>query len=278
MGVEMNAVSSAGLSQAAQRARDVELSSGLRAAVLNEDDARLHRLLAELLRADGLTRGRRIAHQMRVFLDLLHSLRAVALHDHVTGLYNRHGFIQTGTRLLNRAVADETPAQLIYFQLDPTSFLESRGGSRAEEEQAQQMSEFMRELCPGHAAYDALARLGVGAFAALTTSADPELASRQAILLRARRPQGEAVTSALSLRVGVARFNPSRPVTIVELLEQARRDSDEPDLEGAQRDASPPQASAPTRVAPPSASTPFAGSGGRGSLRLVPGASSGQPG
>jgi len=212
--------------EGAERAHETELSTELRLALMNEDEARLHRLLGGLLREQGLARPR-TAQQMRVLLDLLHSLRAAAVNDETTRLYSRGGFVQTASRFLNVAASDARRAHLIYFELEdfaspsesiPVSLLEVR---------ARRMSHFMRELCPDYAAYDVLGRLGVSEFAALTMSADPLLASRDAILRRARRAQGGRCLSELCLRVGLAHFDPDRPLAIEELLENARREMNE---------------------------------------------------
>jgi GGDEF domain-containing protein len=205
-----------------------ELTTELRLALVNEDEARLHHLLGGLLREPGLARGQRTAQQMRVLLDLLHSLRAAALNDEVTGLYSRGGFVQTASRFLNVAASDARPAHLIYFELEDIA---SRTGSipvTALEVRARRMSRFMRELCPDYAAYDVLGRLGASEFAALTMSADPLLASRDAILLRARGAQGGRCISELCPRIGLARFDPDRPLAIEELLESAQRALTEP--------------------------------------------------
>jgi PleD family two-component response regulator len=213
----------------AERAHETELSTELRLALMNADEARVHRLLSGLLREPGLARGERTAQQMRVLLDLLHSLRAAALNDEATGLYSRCGFVQTASRFLNVAASDARPAHLIYFELDDIA---SRSGNipvTALEVRARRMSHFMRELCPDYRAYDVLGRLGASEFAALTMSADPLLASRDAILLRARRAQGGRCISGLCLRVGLARFEPDRPLAIEELLESAQRALTEPE-------------------------------------------------
>jgi GGDEF domain-containing protein len=220
-----------------------ELTTELRLALVNEDEARLHHLLGGLLREPGLARGQRTAQQMRVLLDLLHSLRAAALNDEVTGLYSRGGFVQTASRFLNVAASDARPAHLIYFELEDIA---SRGDSipvTALEVRARRMSRFMRELCPDYAAYDVLGRLGASEFAALTMSADPLLASRDAILRRARRAQGGHCISELCLRIGLARFDPDRPLAIEELLESAQRALTEPGDVG--RSAPPFQPSSP---------------------------------
>jgi GGDEF domain-containing protein len=199
---------------------------------MNEDEARLHRLLGGLLREPGLARGQHTARHMRVLLDLLHSLRAAALDDEVTGLYSRRGFVQTASRFLNVAASEARPAHLIYFELEDIASRSGRIPATALEVRARRMSHFMRELCPDYAAYDVLGRLGASEFAALTMSADPLLASRDAVLRRARRAQGGRCMSELGLRVGLAPFDPDRPLAIEELLESARHALTEPEDPG----------------------------------------------
>ena len=225
----------------AERAYETELSFQLRLALINENETHLHRLLGELLREQGLAKGQRTAQQMRILLDLLVSLRTAALNDEATGLYNRAGFVQTASRFLNVAASDDRPAHLIYFELEDFT---SRAGTiplTALAGRARRMSRFMRELCPNYASYDVLGRLGASDFAALTMSADPQLASREAILRRARRAQGGRYISELCVHVGLAHFHPDRPVAIEELLETARRAINEPATFAARHRASPVQ-------------------------------------
>jgi GGDEF domain-containing protein len=180
-------------------------------------------MLGELLHAEGLAGGRPIAQQMRVLLDLLHSLRTMALNDEITGLYNRGGFLQTAARLLSVAVSDVRRAHLIYFEVEDVASLGGSTALAAAEVRARRMSHFMRELCPHYTSYDVLGRLGAREFVALTLSADPQLASHDAILRRARRTHGGPSISKLSLRVGVAHFDPVRQVALEQLIESARR-------------------------------------------------------
>ena len=55
------------------------------------DDARLTRLLSDLLRVKGLTKGQRVGLQLRTIMSLVQSLRSAALNDELTGLLNRRG-------------------------------------------------------------------------------------------------------------------------------------------------------------------------------------------
>jgi GGDEF domain-containing protein len=202
-------------------ARGLELAGQLRAAVMEGDDARIARLLSELLRVKGLTKGQRVALQLKALQNLVHSLRAVSLNDETTGLFNRRGFVQTGTRLLDLATRDEQPAHLIYFRLGQVELIREAVGASASAVLVRQMGNFMRDLFPSYGVYEVLGRLSRDEFAALTPGA--EYASRNAILLRLRRPARECDLPALPLSIGIARFDPARPVAIDELLDSAQR-------------------------------------------------------
>jgi diguanylate cyclase (GGDEF)-like protein len=211
----------------AARARGLEVSCQLRMAVMDGDEARITRLLSELLRIQGLTRGQRVSLQLKALLNLVQTLRSVALNDEVTGLYNRRGFVQTATRLLDLATRDGQPAYLVYFDVGQLRLINDTVGHSAGDVLIRQMGNFMRDLFPSYGVYEVLGRLTANEFAALTTS--PTYASRSAVLLRARRPQRSCDVPSLPLRVGVAPFNPSRPVAIDELLDAARQALNEPD-------------------------------------------------
>jgi len=244
--MEVASVARPGLRSAA-RARSMEISRQLRAAVMDGDDARINRLLSDLLRVQGLTRGQRISLQLKALLNLVQTLRAVALNDEVTGLYNRRGFVQTATRLLDIATRDAQYAYLIYFDVGQLRLINTTVGVSAGDVLIRQMGNFMRDLFPSYGVYEVLGRLGVNEFAAVTTSA--EYASRGAIQLRTRRPQRSCDIPALPLRVGIAQFNPARPVAIDELLNNARQAMNEPERVVAPRLAAAPER-APVRSQP----------------------------
>jgi diguanylate cyclase (GGDEF)-like protein len=206
----------------ALRARNAQLAGQLRSAVMEGDDARMARLLSELLRVQGLTRAQRVSMQLKALLNLVDSLRRVALNDDLTGLYNRRGFMKIGARLLDVATRDLRAAHLIYFDLNHLRRTNDTMGRTAGDVVIRQMGNFMRDLYPSYGVYEVLGRLGGDEFAALTTC--PEYASRGAIVLRAgRRPPHGGDLAALSLSVGVAHFSPRLPVSVDELLETAQR-------------------------------------------------------
>lgn len=218
-------VSSLAVSSAA-RARSPELVRELRVAAMEGDEMRITHLLSELLRCKGLSRAQRIALQQKALLNLVHSLRSAALNDDLTGLYNHRSFMQVGTRLLDLAARDDQPAHLVYFGIDQFTKINQSLGRSAGDILIRQTGNLLRDLFPRYGVYEVLGRLRTDEFAALTTS--DQHASRQAIMLCVRRPGRSSAVPALTLSVGVARFNPQRPVDIDELLQTARRAMNEP--------------------------------------------------
>jgi GGDEF domain-containing protein len=208
---------------AVSAARSLEVAGQLRTAIMEGDDTRIARLLSDLLRVRGLTKGQRVRLQSRALMNLVHSLRSAALNDEFTGLLNRRGFMQTATRLLDLALRDRQDAHLVYFRLDVSeparSAAAERGGAIAREVLLRRMGNFLRDLFPSYGVYEVLGRLSTGDFAALTPIADH--ASRNAILLRACKPESGGDAPALLLQVAIAHFDPASPAAIDELLQEA---------------------------------------------------------
>jgi len=205
------------------RTRNSELAGELRAAALEGDDVRVTQLLSDLLHLQGLSKGQRISVQLTTLLNMVHSLRCVTLTDELTGLFNRRGFVQSGTRLLDVASRDVRAAHLIYFDLNHLERINQTMGRSTGDVVIRQMGNFMRDLFPSYGVYEVLGRLSGDEFATLTMS--PQYASRGAILLRAARTPQEGGTDLppLSLSVGVAHYNPRRPLGIDKLLESAEQ-------------------------------------------------------
>lgn len=207
--------------QGASRSRHAEVGAQLRVAVMEGDEARIRRLLSELLRCQGLSKAQRVSLQLKALLNVVHALRCAAVTDELTGLCNQRGFVQTGTRLLDVATRDGSAAHLVCLEVNELRRVTETMGRTAGEVLLRQVGNFMRDLYPSYGVYDVLGRLNGAEFAALTMS--PQHASRSAILLRTRPPQDTGCElPPLSLSVGVAHFNPRRPVGIDELLAIAK--------------------------------------------------------
>ena len=219
--MEAASVARSGL-HGALRARNAELTGLLRVAALEGDEARITRLLSELLRFQGLTKGQRVSLQLKALLNLVHSLRCAALTDELTGLCNRRGFLQSAARLLDVAARDAHTAHLVYFDLNQLARINGSMGRSSGDVMLRQTGNLLRDLFPRYGVYEVLGRLGGDEFAALTMSA--EYASRSAILLRTRRAHTSSCDlPPLSLSIGIAHFNPQRPVGLDELLQCAEQ-------------------------------------------------------
>ena len=201
-------------------ARSLEVAGQLRAAIVEGDDTRIARLLADLLRVRGLTKGQRVRLQSRALLNLMHSLRAVALNDELTGLLNRRGFMQSATRLLDLALRDRQAAHLVYLRLAIGAAAAADGDAAcARTVLLRRTGNFLRDSFPSYGVYEVLGRLSGGEFAALTPLA--EHATRSTLMQRARTPERGCDAPALPLQVGVAHFDPAAPAAIDDLLHGA---------------------------------------------------------
>jgi GGDEF domain-containing protein len=203
-------------SESAAIVRGLDLASQLRAAVLAGDDARIARLLGDFLRVKGLTKGQRVRLQLRTLSGVVESLRAAALNDELTGLCNRRGFMQTGTRLLDLAVRDGRRAYLVYFAIDNAL----ARAATPDDVLVRQLGNQLRDLFPSYGVYEVLGRLSVSEFAALTL--DPRHSTHQAISDAA--DAGENPLNLPQLHVGIAQFHPARAVSVEELLQTAMQD------------------------------------------------------
>jgi GGDEF domain-containing protein len=198
--------------------RSLEIAGQLRTAIMEGDDARLTRLLSDLLRVKGLTKGQRVGLQLRTIMSLVQSLRSAALNDELTGLLNRRGFMQVGTRLLDLAARDDQTVHLIYLRLEQAR-LKDATGRIASDVLVRRMGNFMRDLFPSYGVYEVLGRLSGHEFAVLTPIS--EHVAPVDILQRARCPEGSGDIPALPMTLGVARFHPDCPTAIDELLRGA---------------------------------------------------------
>jgi diguanylate cyclase (GGDEF)-like protein len=203
---------------------NAELANQLRAAAVDGDDARIARLVSELLRCKGLSRSQRIALQQRALLSLVQSLRSAALNDDLTGLNNRRGFVQVGTRVLDFAVRDTRTAHLVYFCVDHLERVCETHGRDAGQILIRDCGNLLRDLFPNYGVHEVLGRMANDEFAALTMR--PEFSSRDRVVSGI---QGVLATrsSSLALSIGVAHFDPRKPQAIDELLAAARCNVDQ---------------------------------------------------
>jgi diguanylate cyclase (GGDEF)-like protein len=168
---------------------------------------------------------------IRVFSDILgnaferrrteEQLHSMSIHDELTGLYNRRGFLavaQEGLKLVNR---EKKESLLLFADLDNLKQINDtfshRGGDSALIEVANIIKESFRES-------DIKARIGGDEFAVFATGARIDF--RKLLLaklderLRVHNLSGKNPFK-LSLSTGVAYYDPESPCSIDELLTRA---------------------------------------------------------
>lgn len=149
-------------------------------------------------------------------------LRHLALTDDLTCLYNRRGFFASATQQLKLARRNGQSMLLFFFDLDNLKLINDtfghREGDRALVRAADALEGIFRDS-------DVMARLGGDEFAVLALEASTR--NEETILHRLeknlRKTNQEDSRYALSLSVGVARFNPMDNVTLADLMADADR-------------------------------------------------------
>ena len=155
---------------------------------------------------------------------LLHQLRTMALTDELTGLYNRRGFLLLGTHNIRLAHRTEQPLFLFFADVDGLKNVNDRFGHLQGDALLVACGEVLKMTFRES---DVIARIGGDEFAILAQGNSNE--SREAVLSRLQSSidlmnRDVLAPYQLSLSVGVARFDPSNPVTLTELLSMADRE------------------------------------------------------
>jgi two-component system cell cycle response regulator len=153
-------------------------------------------------------------------LQLQSILLQMALRDDLTGLHNRRGFIALATRQLK--VARDTGQHLVMFfaDLDGLKSINDRFGHGAGDQAIAVTAACIKET---FRRFDVTARLSGDEFVALIM----EQPGRSGETIRRRLQAnlaarvGADCPYSLSLSVGVAHFDPEKPVTLLELMRQA---------------------------------------------------------
>jgi diguanylate cyclase (GGDEF)-like protein len=150
-------------------------------------------------------------------------LRYLALTDDLTCLYNRRGFFAAATQQLKLAGRNVQGLSLFFCDVDNLKEINDSYGHREGDVALIRVAESLEQTFRGS---DILARLSGDEFAVLALEASSE--NHQAILrrLEASLKKSDAQESRydLSLSVGVARFEPKKPVSLGELMVRADQD------------------------------------------------------
>lgn len=205
------------------------LSSALRAAdsefgqILQEVDE-----ISELLKSDHPeTQTVRVATHPAVWSAVKQALldrelRYLALTDDLTCLFNRRGFFAAATQCLKQAQRDGQSLVLFFCDLDNLKRINDTFGHQEGDLALIRTADALEKSFRGS---DILSRLGGDEFVVLASETSRQT---QEIILRRleknlKKSSAGEPRYALSLCVGVARFDPKRAIPLGELMVQADR-------------------------------------------------------
>lgn len=149
-------------------------------------------------------------------------LRAMSLVDELTGLHNRRGFLFLAQQHVKVASRTKRGMLLLFADLDDMKQINDRLGHQQGDlaliDTASVLKETFREA-------DIIARIGGDEFAVLAIEAGQDsadiLRTRLQENLDARNAKGGGRPYTLAISVGMARYDPSHPYSIDELMARA---------------------------------------------------------
>jgi diguanylate cyclase (GGDEF)-like protein len=147
-------------------------------------------------------------------------LRQLALTDDLTCLYNRRAFLATATHQIKLAVRKSQTLMLFFCDLDNLKHINDSFGHREGDLALIHAADALEQTFRGS---DILARIGGDEFAILALDANSQ--NQEAICRRLeqclKKAHGDERRYALSLSVGVSRFDPKHAIPLAELMNQA---------------------------------------------------------
>jgi diguanylate cyclase (GGDEF)-like protein/PAS domain S-box-containing protein len=153
--------------------------------------------------------------------ELEERLRTMSLHDELTGLYNRRGFLTLAEQQIKTAQRSKKGMILFFIDLDRMKWINDTFGHNEGDRALMEAAEILKATMRGS---DIVARVGGDEFVVLALDAVPESVS----IIEERCASRVAVTNrtgtlpyTLSLSIGNQYFDPECPVSIDELIHQA---------------------------------------------------------
>lgn len=149
-------------------------------------------------------------------------IRALAIIDQLTGLYNRRGFITLAEQQMRNVERSKKGLFLIFADLDNLKKINDTLGHRAGDERLVQLAGILRKT---FRKADVIARIGGDEFAVLAE--DNMLANPDTIRSRLQRQidlynaKAGKDTEVISLSIGIVRYNPEEPETVDNLMSRA---------------------------------------------------------
>jgi diguanylate cyclase (GGDEF)-like protein/PAS domain S-box-containing protein len=151
-------------------------------------------------------------------------LKEISLHDPLTGLYNRRGFLALAEQHLMLAARDKKDFMFFFADVDGLKQINDSLGHVRGDQALIKVGDVLRETFRKS---DILARIGGDEFAVVVTEAKPE--RREAYLNRLREKLDKVNADnqfpfILSLSMGAAAFDPQKMSTLQELMTLADED------------------------------------------------------
>jgi diguanylate cyclase (GGDEF)-like protein len=203
-------------------ARNVAMAQELNSAALDGDDERVKRLLAQLLQCPNRRTEERLRAQVAALEELFYAMRSLAITDDLTGVYNRRGFEWNAGQLLRNLSHERRGGLLLYVDVDDLKITNDTLGHATGDRLLVAASTALRRAC-GESTI--IGRIGGDEFAVLSRQigADTNRFLRQRIADAIEDCNATGQFPPLSLSIGAADFDPSRPASILSLMELADR-------------------------------------------------------
>lgn len=153
---------------------------------------------------------------------LLSALRSLSLIDDLTGLYNKRGFQELGAQQLKLARRMSRGVLLVVLDVDRFKTINDTLGHHVGDRALLKLAELVRSTFRRS---DLAARMGGDDFAILAMEASEDDAQLITRRIRDRIDHFNRTSKEpyrLSLSLGVARYDPEDPVSVDDLLEDAR--------------------------------------------------------
>jgi diguanylate cyclase (GGDEF)-like protein len=149
-------------------------------------------------------------------------LRSLALTDDLTGLFNRRGFLASATHHLRLARRNDQALLLFFADVDNLKEINDSYGHREGDLAIVRTSDALQQTFRDS---DILARLSGDEFAVLAAEASSqnEDAIRTRLEHNLQKSSDPESPYALSISIGVARFDPNHPASLAELMGEADR-------------------------------------------------------
>lgn len=147
-------------------------------------------------------------------------LKRMAMHDYLTGLYNRHYLVEAASQKLSLACRHEFPISILLIDIDHFKSINDKFGHAVGDEVLKSVSKLMKKTCRGE---DIVARIGGEEFVMVLDQCNVDNAEVKAEELRKQIEILESNKIRVTVSIGVAALSnfSDKKVNFDDLLNQA---------------------------------------------------------